>query len=104
MNGDYVMKHVLRTCDADMSAYGGFVWPKSGYVECSDWNPEPVCGGGLHGLLGGQGDGALLNWGPYAVWLVVEVDEYVDLGGKVKFPSGNVVHCGDQLSATDYMQ
>ena len=55
---------MLRTCAADMSAYGGFVWPKSGPVEAPDWSADPVCGGGLHGALWGEGDGALFQWGP----------------------------------------
>ena len=56
-------------------------------------------------LLGGVGDSDLLNWSTSAKWLVVEVcrQEVVSLGGKVKFPRGNVVHCGDRLSATRYL-
>jgi hypothetical protein len=96
---------VLRTCSADMTSHGGFRWPESGSVECSDWIPEPVCGYGLHGLLWGEGDGSLLDWASDAKWLVVEVDAggVVDLKGKVKFPRGSVVHCGDRLSATAYL-
>jgi len=47
----------------------------------------------------------LLNWEPSAVWLVVEVAtaSFVNLNGKVKFPRGNVVHCGTRLSATSYL-
>jgi hypothetical protein len=33
----------------------------------------------------------------------VEIDEWIDLGGKVKFPRGVVVHTGDQISATRYI-
>ena len=47
----------------------------------------PKCGGGLHGLLDGRGDGGLLSWSPDAVWLVAEVPadaHLVDLDGKVK--------------------
>ena len=97
---------VLRTCAADMSAYGGFVWPESGPVECPDWDPAPECGNGLHGALWGEGDGNLLDWSEDARWLVIEVPAHtvVDLGGKVKFPRGNVVYCGDQSGATAYIQ
>lgn len=96
---------VLRTCNADMTSYGGFRWPESGPVEAPDWDPWPVGGHGLHGLLWGVGGGALLDWSPLARWLVVEVEaaSVVDLGGKVKFPRGVVVHCGDRLSATQYI-
>src|SRR4029079_16222096 len=79
---------VMRTCAADMSSHGGFVWPESGPVECKDWNKRAECGNGLHGLLWGSGQYGLLNWSADAKWLVVEVpaDSIVDLDGKVKFP------------------
>jgi len=99
---------VLRTCASDRSAHGGFVWPESGPVSCSDWDPRPVCGFGLHGLLWGCGNGGLLAVGDAdAKWLVVEViaSEIVSLDGgeKVKFPRGVVVFCGDRKGATDYI-
>jgi hypothetical protein len=96
---------VLRTCAADMTSYSGFQWPAAGSVEAPDWNPSPVCGGGLHGLLWGEGDGALLNWRPDAVWLVVEVEvaDIVALGTKVKFPRGTVVYAGGRAGAIDYL-
>ena len=94
---------VLRTCQKDMSSWKGtFTWPASGHVECPDWDPEPICGNGLHGLLWGTGDGALLDWSSDAKWLVVEVlaSDIVKIGEKVKFPKGNVIFCGSQLEAT----
>jgi hypothetical protein len=96
---------VIRTCGPDMTSYGGFRWPVSGPVEAPDWDPTPECGHGLHGLLWGVGEGALLDWSPEATWLVVEVDAdvIVDLGGKVKYPSGTVIHCGNRMSATQYI-
>jgi hypothetical protein len=89
-----------------MTSHGDFRWPKRGRVEAPDWKPTVECGNGLHGLLWGEGDGTLLNWSDDAVWQVVgltadELAATVDLGGKVKFPSGTVVHTGDQKSATD---
>ena len=96
---------VLRTCAAHMTSAFGFVWPESGPVEAPDWEPTPECGHGLHGLLWGEGDGAVLNWAADARWLAVEVAtaDIVDLDGKCKFPRGVVVHCGDRFSATDYI-
>ncbi len=92
----------LRTCDRDMKAYGGFQWPESGTVEAPDWDPAPVCGHGLHGLLRGVGDGGLLSWDPDARWLVVQVRESdivrID-ERKVKFPKGKVIFVGDRLGA-----
>jgi hypothetical protein len=97
---------VLRTCNHDLTSHGGFQWPESGPVSCPDWDPNPVCGHGLHGALWGEGDGSLLDWASAAKWLVVEIeaDIAVELGGKVKFPAGVVIHCGDRLSATQYIQ
>ena len=100
---------VLRTCDSLGRGHGGFEWPESGHVECADWDPTDRCGGGLHGLLWGEGRGLILSWEPNAKWLVVEVVERdivqitADGGGKVKFPRGVVVHCGDRASATTYI-
>jgi hypothetical protein len=96
---DYV--HVLRTCAANMTSHGGFRWPEAGPVEAPDWSDDGECGGGLHGLLRGEGDGGLLNWNSVARWLVVRVRaaDVRDLGDKVKFPRGEVVHVGDRHSA-----
>ena len=93
--------YVLRTCNADMTSYGGFVWPEHGPVTAPDWSPIAECGHGLHGALMGVGDGSLLSWDTDAKWLVVEIDAntYVDLKGKVKFPSGTVVFCGSKTDA-----
>jgi hypothetical protein len=92
--------YVLRTCAAGMTSYGGFVCPRSGMVECHDWQPTPECGNGLHGFLWGYGDGFLADWSYDAVWLVVAVEDWIALEGKVKFPRGEVVFCGSRLDAT----
>ena len=96
---------VLRTCNYDMTSHGGFKWPTSGPVKCDDWINDEWCGNGLHGFLWGEGNGNLANWDSNAKWLVVEVDEdkIVDLDGKVKFPKGNVIFCGDQINATNFI-
>ena len=96
---------VLRTCDKDRGSYNGFQWPESGPVEATDWEPTEQCGKGLHGLPWGEGCGALMNWDEGAKWLVVDVpdDSIIDLGGKVKFPKGKVVYCGDRHGATEYI-
>jgi hypothetical protein len=83
---------VLRTCDKDLKSHGGFQWPASGPVSAPDWRPEPRCGKGLHGLLDAWGNWGLLDWSENAKALVVRVARasLVDLGDKVKFPSGVV--------------
>jgi len=103
----------LRTCKSDMTAHGGFKWPKRGRVEAPDWNPELICGYGLHGLLHGVGnasdlyvhdeDESQLNY------LVVgltqdDFDAVVDLNGKVKFPGCNVLFVGSRDDAVKYIQ
>ena len=95
----------LRTCDAQRRGHGGFQWPESGYVEAPDWSPEPCCGRGLHGLLWGEGEAFHLSAADDAVWLVVSVEatDIVDLDGKVKFPRGEVVYCGDRDGAVAYI-
>jgi hypothetical protein len=98
--------YVLRTNDSEGKGYGGFQWPKKGKVEAPDWNPEPICGGGLHGLLNGEGNADLLNWGADAQWQVVKVlaTDIVHIGtGKVKFPRGVVVYTGDRSGATSFL-
>jgi hypothetical protein len=88
-----------------MTSRNGLKWKKRGEVVAPDWSPVKECGQGLHGLLWGEGDGSLLNYEPDARWLVVAVNDnaIVDLGGKVKFPKGEVIHCGDMKSATEYI-
>ena len=92
---------VIRTCNADMTSHDGFKWPESGPVSAPDWGPKPACGQGLHGLLDGVGDYALVSRKPDAKWLIVSVPraEVVDLDGKVKFPRGEVVYCGGMAGA-----
>src|SRR5580698_7936234 len=93
---------VLRSSNANGTSYNGFQWPASGPVECSDWNPSPVRGGGLHGLLWGEGDWSLLNNSEDAIWQVVEVvtDSIVKIDErKVKFQRGTVVYSGNMAGA-----
>ena len=93
--------YVLRTCNANLTSYNGFRWPASGRVMAPDWKPVNNCGSGLHGLLWGEGDGSHLSPAADARWLVVGVaeDSLIDLYGKVKFPEGEVVFCGDREGA-----
>ncbi|MGH6746379.1 hypothetical protein [Novosphingobium sp.] len=99
--------YVLRTCLANMQApsprANGFIWPEAGHVAAPDFRDDKRCGGGLHGALWGVGDAGLFTWDADAKWLVVEVDHYIELDGKVKFREGNVVHCGDKASATSFI-
>jgi len=96
---------VLKSVNADMTSKNGFKYPENGTVACTDWEPTPECGNGLHGLLWGEGNYSLLNWTADAKWLVIKVTEFVKIDNdKVKFPSGVVVFCGDRLGACDYIR
>ncbi len=99
---------LLKTVAADGGAYGDFVWPLEvgAEVTAPDWSDAIECGGGLHGLLDGRGDGGLLSWSRDAVWLVAEVPadaHLVDLGSKVKVDRCVVAHVGDQASAIGFL-
>ena len=102
-------RYILKTVQADGSAYGNFQWPLEvgAEVVAPDWDPTPDCGGGLHGLLNGVGNGGLLDWGDGAVWVVAKVPkkaQLVDLDGKVKVDRCKVVFVGNQLSAISFLQ
>jgi hypothetical protein len=98
---------MLRSCDADMSAYNGFKWPKAGPVSCPDWDSRATCGYGLHGLLWGEGDVTLTAMDQKdAQWLVCAVwsADVVGLGAKVKVPRAFVVFCGSRHDAVAKLQ
>ena len=100
-------KLALRTCNQDGTSYGGFQWPLEvgAKVSAPDWNPEPECGNGLHGLLWGAGYCFLLNClDPDRVWMVVEVEDYVDFEGKIKFPECIIRYIGDRDGAVEMIQ
>ena len=100
---------ILRTCAADMTSRGGFKWPESGPVNAPDWNPAHVCGGGLHGLLWGEGDAGCLNMSESAKWIVFRaaVSDIAHGSGaltdKCKARAGTVEYCGSREGATSYL-
>ena len=99
---------LLKTVKADGTARGGFQWPldEGAEVTAPDWDPTPVCGGGLHGLLNGAGSGGLIDWSTDAVWIVAEIPDdetVVDLDGKVKVRRCMVRHVGDKTSAPEFL-
>lgn len=95
---------ILRTCDSDMRSYGGFLWPTAGEVVAPDWRATKECGHGLHGFLWGEGDGGLASFAENAKWIVAGINDWIDLSGKVKFERAVVLHVGDRLSATAFIQ
>jgi hypothetical protein len=103
-----VSDFLLKTVHADGAARGGFQWPldEGAEVIAPDWDPTPVCGGGLHGLLNGAGNGGLVDWSTDAVWIVAEIPDgetVVDLDDKVKVRRCIVRHVGDKTSAPEFL-
>src|SRR5580704_6058532 len=112
---------ILRTCNSDMSAAHGFTWPSSGPVAAPEkwwgkgekphgctlgWNPRPECGGGLHGLLWGEGSANYLNWAESAKWLIVlaRKDDVVEIDStKCKFRAGEVLFVGTRPEAVLFL-
>jgi hypothetical protein len=85
---------VLRTCDENLQSRNGFQWSDvGGTTTAPDWIAIKECGNGLHGWLFGSGDWDLKSKAKNPRWLVIKVlkSDIVDLGGKVKFPTGKTV-------------
>jgi hypothetical protein len=100
---------ILRTCNSDMTSCAQrlvngqavwsepFVWKEGEILVAEDYDPSPICGGGLHGLLNGFGDWSLLDWGVNAKAILFEPVEcdWVDIGGdKVKVQKAKIVEIG----------
>ncbi len=95
---------VIRTTGSDGAAYGGFQWPREvgAIVTAPDWDPAPICGHGLHGLLDGDGNWSYLSDASDALWWIVEVvraECVVIDGDKVKFPRCRVKSIGQSAAA-----
>ena len=90
----------LRSTGPGGESYGGFRWPTEAgaMVNAPDWNPDPFCGGGLHGLAYGLGDLGLMRspGDPGVLWYVCEamLSESVNLGDEIKVPRCRVVYAG----------
>ena len=99
----------LRTVNENRQSHDGtFQWPLvGGTAEAPDWDGgKAECGGGLHFLPWGEGDGSLLYWFPNAIWQVVDDDNATDtvlFEGKAKAHKLTVVFEGNQKEATDYI-
>jgi|688.fasta_scaffold12037_21 hypothetical protein len=97
------MALILRKCKKDGSSSRGFVYGNTGdTVTAPDWNPQPECGNGLHGLKQGNGDWSLLLGDD---WLVIEAEEkdVVDIDQyKCKFRTGKILYRGDKEGLHQY--
>jgi hypothetical protein len=91
------MVFILRKCFKDGSSSRNFKYGQTGdTVTAPDWDPEPECGNGLHGLKQGSGDWSLLHGDD---WLVIEAndEDIVDIDkNKCKFRTGKILYRGDK--------
>ena len=98
---------ITKSVNADFSSHhdSSFIYPKSGIVTAPDYLMSAECGNGLHGFLHGKGDGSLAKY-VESVWLVIKVEknnEIIELNGKVKFKTGEVVLHGDLQTVVKYL-
>ena len=99
------MSLILRKCWKNGLSRRNFYYGNVGdIVTAPDWNPEPKCGNGIHGLLEGNGDWHLLE-GEH--WLVIEADE-IDIVNidnyKCKFRTGKILFRGtrEELASSEF--
>ena len=99
---------ILRSCNNDFtSAFDStFCWPSEigAIVKPVSWNPEPICGYGLHGFQYGEGDYSLADMSDSAQWIVFSGDEIVSVdNSKVKTNRATILHIGQGLTGRDRM-
>ena len=99
------MALILRNCRHDGSSKHGFVWDTDiGAVNVAlDWIKNEECGNGLHGWLNGIGNSSVSDYNNSNLWLVLEVDKFVDLWDKVKFQSCIVKFKGTKSECSKYL-
>jgi hypothetical protein len=91
--------YLLRSCNNDFTAHGGYQWPHVVGAECRPvmWDPEAECGNGLHGFVNGEGDSSLANWGNEAQWIIFSApsDQVTAIGPqKSKSSVARIEHVG----------
>ncbi len=99
------VRHADGTLRSPMNQ--NFIWPSEvgSVVTAPDWDPEPTCGGGLHGLRPGQQNPGHWVTGPDAVYLVCsfEEEDAVDLDGSVKVRQCRVECVGTAADYTNFL-
>ena len=99
---------MLKWVTNEGKAHGGFQWPLQvgSTLDCPDWNPDPVCGGGLHGWAWGMGIGAGKDPDWSATWIVyaAKLEDIVLVDGeKVKSKSAVVRFVGSWNGALNFL-
>ena len=101
----------LRFSDKDGKAHGGFQHPLEigETVTAPDWNPKPVCGGGIHGWPWGIGLGSGKDpdwsalWQVYSVTELAEIVSDIEGDPKCKFRTGILRFSGDWHGAMMFL-
>lgn len=103
-HGDKVL--IVKNTWPEGEAHDDFRWPESGIVTAPDWNPEPRCGGGLHGWPWGVciGYGKDPEYGGRWYVLAAQPEDVVVVGTaeKVKAREVEIVLCGTFHDAMQY--
>jgi len=98
----------LKCVNGDLTSLhtSTFRWKRRGVVEAPDWNPNPVCGGGLHFLQMGQNDPGLWENEDDKIWLVVRAlrSETVEIGGKSKAKNVTVIFSGSPAMTSGWLK
>jgi len=102
---------ILRRIPPSRRTYNEFQWPTGvgTRVECPDWNPKPICGGGLHGWPLGFGLGESSAFSIVDdVWLVLgakpeDVVGELDGRAKCKCREGIIRYEGDFAGAVSFV-
>jgi len=100
-------RYLLRSCNHDFTAHGGYRWPSEVGAECRPerWDPRPVCGDGLHGFLRGEGDAGLADWSERAQWLVFSADEVTVIDQqKAKAAHARIEHVGQGATGQERLR
>lgn len=96
---------MIRKCDFDGSRSHDFKYPMKvgSKVKAPDWNPDQVCGGGLHGLEDANGDWNLLDGDTWQVISYLEKDRVKIDTDKVKIRRGVVEYVGKGSGLIDFV-
>ena len=88
--------YMIKTIDKNGMSFNGFQYPlkKGAKVAVSDWNPEPVCGRGIHGLVHYTREHYIQSNGLWIILKYRKGTEVVIDDGKIKVPYAWVVAWG----------
>jgi len=86
--------YMIKTVDKNMRGYNGFKYPKKGKVVAPDWDPAPICGGGIHGLIHETEEHYIEN---NDIWLVLKYEKGTEVvidNNKIKVPYAWIIFAG----------